>query len=270
MSAEPRPGAREAQRDAALGGQAVAGGVMIRGRKTCAVAVRAPDGKIVVQSFPFAPQAVRTPVVRGIVAFAESLWLGAQGLAVARRRDWIVTPALALGVVALFVAPALLTGSVVVEGVLRVALFVAAVALLSCLPGLQRAFRYHGAEHQAVACLEAGLPLTPQNALRCARVHPRCGTGFLLVAMIVAGLVFAPFGTAAWYVRLLGLPLVVGLAFELVRLSGRARAFAAPGLLLQRLTTREPEAGQLAVAIAAVEAVQAVEAPRAPAMKAAA
>jgi uncharacterized protein YqhQ len=266
MSAEPRPGAREAQRDAALGGQAVAGGVMIRGRSTWAVAVRAPDGEIVVRSFPYVPRAVRTPVLRGIVAFAESLRLGAQGLAAAKRRDWVVTPALALGVVVLFVVPAFLTGSVLVEGVLRVALFVAAVALLSCLPGLQRAFRYHGAEHQAVACLEAGLPLTPQNARRCARVHPRCGTGFLLLVMIAA----APLAWAPWWLSLLGLPLAVGLAFELVRLSGRAPALAVPGLLLQRLTTREPDAGELAVAIAAVEAVLAVEARRAPAMRAAA
>ena len=163
--------------------------------------------------------------------------------------------ALVLVAVLLLVVPALLTGSTLLEGALRLAIFLAGVAALSRLPSLRRAFGYHGAEHKAVACLEAGLPLTPDNARGFSRLHPRCGTGFLLVMVVVAGVVYLPFAPSPWYLlvasRLLLFPLIVGLSFELVRM----RALAGPGLQLQRLTTREPDAGQLAVAIAAVEAV---------------
>jgi uncharacterized protein YqhQ len=137
---------------------------------------------------------------------------------------------------------------------------------------LQRVFEYHGAEHKTISCYEAGLDLTPENAQRFSRLHPRCGTSFLLIVMIVAIVVFAPLGTPAWYwlfaSRVLGIPLVAGLAFEVIKWMGRnrsqrwVRALMLPGLKLQLLTTREPDLAQLAVAIAALEAVLAVESPR--------
>jgi uncharacterized protein YqhQ len=139
------------------------------------------------------------------------------------------------------------------------------------LKELRRVFEYHGAEHKTISCYEAGLPLTPENARRFSRLHPRCGTSFMLIVMVVAVFVFAPLGTPAWYwlfaSRIVGIPLVAGLAFEVIKWMGRhrskrwARALMAPGLKLQLLTTREPDAEQLAVAIAALEAVLAVESP---------
>jgi uncharacterized protein YqhQ len=132
-------------------------------------------------------------------------------------------------------------------------------------------FEYHGAEHKTISCYEAGMPLTPANCERFSRLHPRCGTSFLLVVMVVAIFVFAPIGLPAWYwlftTRLLGVPLIAGISFEIIKFAGRnrrrrwVRALMWPGLKLQLLTTREPDRDQLAVAIAALEAVLALETP---------
>jgi uncharacterized protein YqhQ len=140
------------------------------------------------------------------------------------------------------------------------------------MPDLQRVFQYHGAEHKTISCYEAGQPLSPENAREFSRFHPRCGTSFLLIVMIVAVFVFAPLGKLDWPLlfasRVIGIPLVAGIAFELIKLFGKhrtkrwARALMWPGIQLQRLTTREPDLPQLAVAIAALEAVLAVEDPR--------
>ena len=150
---------------------------------------------------------------------------------------------------------------------LRTAIFLGYLWLLSRMRDLRRVFEYHGAEHKVISCFE------PERAQRFSRLHPRCGTSFLLIVMIVAIFVFAPIGLPAWYLlvatRVLGIPLVAGLAFEVIKWFGRnrnkrwARALMAPGLQLQRLTTREPDLDQLAVACAAMEAVLAVEDPRA-------
>jgi uncharacterized protein YqhQ len=160
-----------------------------------------------------------------------------------------------------------------VEGALRTAIFLAYLALLSRLRDLRRVLEYHGAEHKAISCFEAGESLEPAVAQRFSRLHPRCGTSFLLVVMLVAIVVFAPLGLPAWYLllgtRVLGVPLIAGLSFELIKWAGRNRARrwvqAAmwPGLQLQRLTTREPDLDQLTVAVAALDAVLAVEDPRA-------
>jgi uncharacterized protein YqhQ len=161
---------------------------------------------------------------------------------------------------------------VLIEKLIRISIFLLYLWLISRMAGLQRVFEYHGAEHKTISCYEAGLPLTPQNAKQFSRLHPRCGTSFLLVVMIVAIFVFAPLGTPAWYLlfasRIVGIPLVAGLAFEVIKWFGRnrtkrwARALMWPGMQLQRLTTREPDLSQLAVAVAALEAVLAVENPR--------
>jgi uncharacterized protein YqhQ len=193
-----------------------------------------------------------------------------------------LTVSIAFAVVLFFLAPVGLTslikhplGSSVafwaVEGVIRIAIFLGYLALLSKIPDLRRVFEYHGAEHKAIACFEASDELTPERAQRYPRLHPRCGTSFLLVVMLVAIVVFAPIGLPAWYLlvvtRIVGVPLIAGLSFELIRWAGRNRqrrwvkAIMYPGLQLQRLTTREPDLEQLAVAIAALDAVLAVEPP---------
>jgi uncharacterized protein YqhQ len=158
-----------------------------------------------------------------------------------------------------------------VEGVVRTAIFLGYMLLLSRLRDLRRVFEYHGAEHKTISCFEAGLPLTPANCKRFSRLHPRCGTSFLLVVMIVAIFVFAPIGLPAWYwlvaTRILGVPVIAGISFELIKFAGRNRrrrwvqAVMWPGLKLQLLTTREPDLDQLAVAIAALEAVLELEKP---------
>jgi uncharacterized protein YqhQ len=159
----------------------------------------------------------------------------------------------------------------VIEGVIRTAIFLGYMVLLSRIRDLRRVFEYHGAEHKTISCFEAGLPLTAANARRFSRLHPRCGTSFLLVVMIVAIFVFAPIGLPAWYwlvlTRILGVPLIAGISFELIKFAGRhrdrawVRAIMWPGLKLQLLTTREPDSHQLAVAIAALDAVLERETP---------
>ena len=265
---------------------------------------RAPAGEIELSSFPLVAwtrrhRVLRWPVIRGVAALVQSLQIGFSALNISANAQlppaerggkeiggaaWVGTVALALAfaVGLFFLLPVGLTslvkGSlpnslvfVLVEKAIRIAIFLGYLVLLSRLKDLRRVFEYHGAEHKTIACYEAGEPLTPANAERYSRLHPRCGTSFLLIVMIVAIVVFAPLGTPAWYwlfaSRVIGIPLVAGLAFEVIKWFGRnrhrrwARVLMAPGLQLQKLTTREPDAGQLAVAIAALEAVLAVENP---------
>ncbi|HEX9480625.1 MAG TPA: DUF1385 domain-containing protein [Solirubrobacteraceae bacterium] len=193
-----------------------------------------------------------------------------------------VVVALALSIVLFFLIPVGLTSLIkdqlhssllfwLIEGTLRTAIFLGYLTLLSRLRDLRRVFEYHGAEHKTISCYEAGLPLTPENAQRFSRLHPRCGTSFLLVVMIVAIFVFAPIGLPAWYwlvlTRILGVPVIAGISFELIKFAGRnrrrrwVRAVMWPGLKLQLLTTREPDLDELAVAIASLDAVLALEQP---------
>jgi uncharacterized protein YqhQ len=158
-----------------------------------------------------------------------------------------------------------------VEGVLRTGIFLGYLVLLSRIGDLRRVFQYHGAEHKVISCYEAEDELVPRRAALYSRLHPRCGTSFLLVVMIVAIFVFAPVGLPAWWIlvltRIVGVPLIAGLSFELIKWAGRnrrrswVRAIMYPGMQLQKLTTREPDLDQLAVAIAALDAVVAAEAP---------
>jgi uncharacterized protein YqhQ len=302
VSDETRQRALTADADAPVGGQAVMEGVMMRGVSTWAVAVRKPDGDVDVQSFPLVSwtkrhPALRWPVIRGVVALVESLAIGFKALGMSANAQlpedeepisgglWAGTVVVALlfAVGLFFVVPVGLTslfkdrlGSAflfwLVEGVLRTAIFLGYLALLSRLRDLRRVFEFHGAEHKTISCFEAGEPLTPENARRYSRLHPRCGTSFLLIVMIVAIFVFAPLGLPEWYLllasRILGVPLIAGLSFEVIKLAGRhrrrgwVRTLMWPGMQLQKLTTREPDREQLAVAIAAMEAVLAVEDPR--------
>jgi uncharacterized protein YqhQ len=284
----------------AIGGQAVLEGVMMRSPSSWAVAVRKPDGKIaqVVNEIasPMAKRRIwRFPVVRGVIALGESLAIGFRALAISAnyaaqeegaddedvktelsRGQLIFAFAIAIGfAVALFkVTPALITnwlpvhgtsGFVVVEGAIRVALFVAYLGLISLLPDLRRVFQYHAAEHKAINCYEAGDELTPENVQRHSLIHVRCGTAFLLWVMVIAIFVFAFFGRPAWYwliaTRILLLPVIAGIAYELIRFAGKhagnriVRGTLAPGLWLQRLTTRQPTLDQLEVSIRALEEV---------------
>jgi uncharacterized protein YqhQ len=301
----------EAARDAPVGGQAVLEGVMMRGVRHWAVAVRKPAaegapadaGEVEVSTFPLDSalrrhRLLRLPIVRGVVALGGSLAIGFRALEVSAnaqlppdeqegeqeisRGMWAgtVIVALAFAVVLFFLLPVGLTSLIkhqlgssvlfwVVEGVLRTAIFLGYLLLLSRVRDLRRVFEYHGAEHKTISCFEAGLPLTPANAGRFSRLHPRCGTSFLLLVMIVAIFVFAPIGLPAWYwlvlTRILGVPLIAGISFELIKLAGRnrtrrwVRALMWPGMKLQLLTTREPDASQLEVAIASLRAVLARE-----------
>ena len=243
----------------------------------------------------------RLPVIRGVIALFESLKIGFKALGISANAQlppdehgeeqdigggmWAGTIVFAMlfAVGLFFLLPAGLTNLfkdeipnsitfVVIEKLIRISIFLGYLWLISRLPDLQRVFEYHGAEHKTISCYEAGEPLTPENCARYSRFHPRCGTSFLLIVMIVAIFVFAPLGKLDWHwlfiSRVLGIPLVAGLAFEVIKWFGRnrtkawARALMWPGIQLQRLTTREPDLSQLAVAIAAMEAVLAVEDPR--------
>ena len=307
MSAAVQEGRLTASRDAPVGGQAVLEGVMMRGVNAWALAVRKPPadgqalGEVDVQEFPLESWAkrhriYRLPVIRGVVALVESLAIGMRALGLSANAQlpeedmeissgaWIGTVAVAslFAIGLFFVVPVGLTSLIkhqlnssvlfwLVEGCLRTAIFIGYLALISRLNDLRRVFEYHGAEHKTISCFEAGDRLTPERAERYSRLHPRCGTSFLLVVMIVAIFVFAPLGLPAWYwllaSRILGIPLIAGISYEIIKWAGRnrrkrwVRAIMYPGLLLQNLTTREPDRDQLAVAIASLEAVLAVENP---------
>jgi uncharacterized protein YqhQ len=297
----PPEGALEARRDAPVGGQAVLEGVMMRGVSSWAVAVRDLRGELVVERFEHRSWAsrrriTRLPVIRGVVALADSLGIGFKALGISANAQlpehekeispgvWAGTVVVAMlfAVGLFFVFPVGVTslfkdalGSAfafwLAEGVLRTVVFLAYLWLLAKLPDMRRVFEYHGAEHKTISCYEAGLPLTPENAQRFTRLHPRCGTSFLLIVMVVAIFVFAPLGLPEWYLliatRVLGVPLIAGLSFEVIKWAGRNRAkgwvrgLMWPGLQLQKLTTAEPDGEQLAVAIAALESVLEVEDP---------
>ncbi len=298
-------GALVAKRDAPVGGQAVLEGVMMRGVSTWAVAVRNPEGQVELSSEPLVPWARRhrlwrVPVLRGVVALGESLKIGFRALAISANAQmeedeqgekeeiggWVwgmtIVLSMALAIGLFFVVPVGLTSLIkdqlgspllfwLIEGLLRTTIFIAYIAAISRLPDLRRVFEYHGAEHKTISCYEAEDDLTPPRAKLYSRLHPRCGTSFLLIVMVLAIFVFAPIGLPAWYwllaSRILGIPLIAGLSYEVIKWAGKnrrkrwVRAVMWPGLMLQNLTTREPDEEELAVAIAALEKVLAEEKP---------
>src|SRR5215217_9681912 len=280
--------------NAAIGGQAVLEGVMMRGPSNWALAVRKPNGEIAevnrsIQSVMTRHWFFRLPIVRGVIALGESLAIGFRALAISAnyaaqeegddgnevetelsRGALIFAFAIAIGFALMLfkVTPALITSwlpiettgwFVIVEGTIRVTIFVAYIGLISLLPDLRRVFEYHGAEHKAINAYEAGEELVPERVQRFSLIHPRCGTAFLLWVMVIAIFVFAFFGRPAWYwlitSRILLLPVIAGIAYELIRFAGKhtgnriLMTLLAPGLWLQRLTTREPTLDQLEVSI---------------------
>src|SRR6266542_3580004 len=276
-----------------VGGQAVLEGVMMRGPSNWAVAVRKPDGEIAHVHQPIrSPMArnrlFRLPVVRGVIALGESLAIGFRALAISAnyaaqqedddgevqtelsRGQLLFAFGIAIGFALLLfkVSPALITNwlpiestgaFVVVEGLVRVTIFIAYLLLISLLPDLKRVFQYHAAEHKAINAYEAGAELEPETVSRYSLLHVRCGTAFLLYVMVIAIFVFAFFGRPTWYwliaTRILLLPVIAGIAYELIRFAGKHTGnrflmmLLAPGLWLQRLTTREPSLDHLEVSI---------------------
>jgi uncharacterized protein YqhQ len=288
---------------APIGGQAVLEGVMMRGPSNWALAVRKSNGEIAelnrAITSPMARHRIfRLPVIRGVIALGESLAIGFRALAISAnyaaqeeddegevqtelsRGAILFAFAIAIGfAIALFkVTPALITSwlpiettgtFVVVEGLIRVTLFLAYLLLISLLPDLRRVFQYHAAEHKAINALEAGDELEPERVQGYSLIHPRCGTAFLLWVMVIAIFVFAFFGQPVWYwliaSRILLLPVIAGIAYELIRFAGKHQenralmTLLAPGLWLQRLTTREPTLDQIEVSIRALKEVLRLE-----------
>jgi uncharacterized protein YqhQ len=273
---------------------------MMRGPAHWSLAVRKPDGEIAEVNRPISSLMARhwffrLPVVRGVIALGESLAIGFRALAISAnyaaqqeseedgevsteltRGQLILAFAVAIVFALLLfkVTPALLTNwlpiehtgaFVVVEGVIRVTIFVLYLAVISFLPDLRRVFQYHAAEHKVINAYEAGEELEPERVQRFSLIHPRCGTAFLLWVMVIAIFVFAFFGRPTWYwliaSRILLLPLIAGIAYELIRFAGKhtgnrvLMTLLAPGLWLQRLTTREPTLDQIEVSIRALREV---------------
>jgi uncharacterized protein YqhQ len=289
--------------NAAIGGQAVLEGVMMRSPSNWALAVRKPDGEIAEVNRPIRSVMARhwffrLPVVRGIIALGESLAIGFRALAISAnyaaqeegedgevstelsRGALIFAFAIAIGFALMLfkVTPVLITSwlpidttgwFVIVEGLIRVTIFILYLLVISLLPDLRRVFQYHAAEHKVINAYEAGEELEPEKVQRFSLIHPRCGTAFLLWVMVIAIFVFAFVGQPVWYwliaSRILLLPVIAGIAYELIRFAGKRSdnrilmTLLAPGLWLQRLTTREPTLDQIEVSIRALKEVLRLE-----------
>jgi len=282
-----------------IGGQAVIEGVMMRGPELIATAVREPSGNIVIQKeviksitqkYPF----LKKPLLRGFIALLESLVYGLKSLSFSAQaageegetlttREIIMTMLVSFGLaIVLFVIiptyaakylhstatePWLLN---IFEGILRLAIFIGYIVAISRMKDIQRVFQYHGAEHKTINAYEAGVPLEVAKVQAFSTIHPRCGTNFLLIVMVVSIFMFAFLGWPDLWLRIVSrivlLPLIAGIAYEIIRYAGRSEkkwvaAAIAPGLWLQKLTTRQPSDDQVEVAIRAFEEVRPPEEP---------
>ena len=266
-------------------------GVMMRGKDGICVAVRRPDGAISLHKNSPSLLSERWgvfkfPILRGSAAFVDTLAIGLDALMYSAREsgeeEEISRGAMGfsmfLGIIlsiGLFILlPTVLTRFILtrfsasaffsnlVEGAIRIAIFFSYITLVSVIPDMRRFYQYHGAEHKTIFCFESGKPLTVENARAQSCLHPRCGTAFLLIVMVTSILVFSFFGWPNIWVRLgtrlLLLPLVAGLAYEVIRASARSnhplwKIVSWPGLMLQKATTREPDDAQIEIAIAALQ-----------------
>lgn len=301
-----------------IGGSAVMEGVMMKGPKEIATAVRKPDGEIIIDKKPVGSLITKyhvnkIPIVRGVFGFFDSMISSMKALMYSaefidledeeeemskfeawltnklgdKMKDFIIYFSVVIAVifsVGLFMLlPHLIasfagvfTKSVLfkrtVEGIVRIVIFLGYILLVSQMEDIKRVFQYHGAEHKTIFCYEQGLELTPENAAKMSRLHPRCGTSFLVFVMVISIIVFSIvpdfagnlggiLGTLAGLgVRILLLPVVAGLSYELIRWAGRSTSpvvalLSKPGMWMQKITTREPDEKQLEVAIAAMKAV---------------
>jgi uncharacterized protein YqhQ len=279
----------------AFGGQAVMEGVMIRSKKHVVVCVRQPNDEILtkteeIHSLSEKSRILKVPFVRGILALFETLYIGVKGIYFSANAAFgdeeeevnfsskeiavVVAVALVLSVLLFSVTPFFLTsllnlgGGVVfniVEGVVRLSFLLVYLAAVSRIGDFKRVFQYHGAEHAAINAYEAGVELNVENARRYSRFHARCGTSFLLIVMVISILLFSLMPNLGYWVRLayriLLIPLIASVSYELLRLSDRykhsqiMKVLTAPGLALQQLTTQPPEDKMLAVALKAVKKV---------------
>ena len=282
-----------------IGGQAVMEGVMMKNGDDYAIAVRTPDQKIVVENFVsaglFKNKTVKNiPVIRGVVNFIESLTLGMKALTYSasffedeeekkeqneKKENFVMGLTVAFSVVLavgiFMILPygiSLLFEKVftshwviaLLEGVLRLLIFLGYVAGISLMPDIKRVYMYHGAEHKCINCIESGLDLNVENVRKSSRLHKRCGTSFLLIVMLISILFFmfiqVDQGALRLILRILLIPVIAGVSYEFIRLAGRSdnpivNIFSKPGLMLQKITTQEPQDDMIEVAIASVETV---------------
>ena len=287
-----------------IGGQAVLEGIMMKGKDSYALSIRKPDGEIEVEvtdyvSFNERCHTTHIPIVRGVVAFIESLYIGLGTLMKSseymedeeetKKSDdkkekedgdkayligtLVLSLVFAIGLFMLL--PAFISNLLykitdkhwvvnLAEGLIRMGIFLLYVTVISKMPDIKRTFMYHGAEHKAINCMEAGDDLTPENVLKHTRFHRRCGTSFLFIVMFVSIIVFMFVKTDVIWLRLLSrillIPVIGGISFEFIRYAGAhdnavSRVLSAPGLWVQRLTTKEPDLAMAEVAIKSVEAV---------------
>ena len=274
-------------------------GVMMKNGDDYAIAVRTPDQKIVVENFVstglFKNKTVKNiPVIRGVVNFIESLTLGMKALTYSasffedeedkkeqneKKENFVMGLTVAFSVVLavgiFMILPygiSLLFEKVftshwviaLLEGVLRLLIFLGYVAGISLMPDIKRVYMYHGAEHKCINCIESGLDLNVENVRKSSRLHKRCGTSFLLIVMLISILFFmfiqVDQGALRLILRILLIPVIAGVSYEFIRLAGRSdnpivNIFSKPGLMLQKITTQEPQDDMIEVAIASVEAV---------------
>ena len=292
------------QKKTSIGGSALIEGVMMRGPRRMAMAVRKPDGSIDLSDWELPaerPWYKTTPIIRGVFNFIDSMkdsykclmksadiagleseepsgfekkLLDLFGENLSKVFGGVaMVLGMALAILLFMVLPTLLIGQIrrvivlplllsLIEAAVKIGIFILYLFAISRMSDIRRVFEYHGAEHKTIACYEAGDELTPENAAKYPRFHPRCGTSFILIVIIVSVLVFS---LVSWdnlavriALKLICLPLVVGIAYEIIKLAGRynnfcTRFISAPGLWLQRLTTREPDSTQLEIAIAAMK-----------------
>jgi uncharacterized protein YqhQ len=284
-----------AARRAQVGGQAVIEGVMMRGVDWWSLAVRRPDESIGIHHFPLVSlmkryPVLRLPVLRGMIALFESMVIGIRALMQSANESLgeeeeelgkkeiavTLTIAFAFAIGLFFIAPLFLTGLMerwlgegflfwMVEGFVRVAIFLAYLAIVTQIKDLRRVFEYHGAEHMSIHALEHGEQLTVENVVKYETLHLRCGTSFLLIVLVVSIFVFAAVGRPPWYLLILSrvvlVPLIAGISYEIIKFAGRhegskaVRVIMAPGLALQWMTTKKPDRAQVEVAIAALEKI---------------
>jgi uncharacterized protein YqhQ len=290
----------------AVGGQAVIEGVMMKGAEDVAIAVRKPDGEIIVSKEKLKGNRKvisKIPVLRGMYAFIDSMVMGVKALMysaefieeeeeeknkkpskfdefLGNNIIWISVSISILFSVGLFILlPTVIvdvfkgytTNNLVlngIEGIVRIAIFLGYILAVSRMKDIRRVFEYHGAEHKTIFCYEHGEELTVENVKKYGRLHPRCGTSFLFIVMIVSILLFSMFSWSGILMRLLVrivfIPVVAGISYEIIKWAGKSRSklaciVSAPGMWLQKITTREPDDKQIEVAIAALKNVLVVD-----------
>nr|WP_255547800.1 DUF1385 domain-containing protein [Crassaminicella indica] len=300
---------RKHAKPTSIGGQAVIEGVMMKGPKDIAIAVRKQDKEIVVKKEEVKgiskSALTKVPMIRGVIALFDAMVLGVKSLTYSAEffeeedsteekgkfEMWVentfgdkagdiliyfsVVTAIAFGILLFIISPTVAMHFFktkinnplllnIVEGVFRILLFVGYIVLISRMKDIQRVFEYHGAEHKTIHCYESGLPLTVENARQFPTLHPRCGTSFIVFVMITSLLLFSLIGWPNPVVRVLSrlllMPVIAGISYEIIRWAGKSpskivRYISYPGLLFQKLTTKEPDDSQLEVAIEAMKNV---------------